>query len=135
MNLLTYLQQLNSAENQTGVWVDPENIDRFRIGDLQFENGGMLDNWVFVGTLEQLSFGSQSYRDAFKEAATAAMEGHRYNEEALFEAWSKGELAPQLQRSISAAIEEIHAEWSAYAANEFVEESLPEILAGALEIA
>ena len=67
MNLTKYLAQLNSSETQWGIWVDPESpLNNYRIGQKCFENGGVLDNFVFIGTLDRLSFGYQSIPDALK---------------------------------------------------------------------
>lgn len=56
-NLISYLSELNTSDNSWGLYVNPQNIDNYRIGQICFENGGLLDEYVFVDTLDNLSFG------------------------------------------------------------------------------
>jgi len=65
--LRDYLKGLISSEDQWGLYVNPEDIDDYRIGQTMFENGGVKDGFRFVGTLDNLSCGSQSIQDAVVE--------------------------------------------------------------------
>lgn len=103
--LKEYLSKLNTSDSQWGLWVNPDNFDDFRIGQFCFENGGMIDDFVCAGDLSALSFGFQSYREAFssrfdlklKQAPEdfewyASDHDQRFcqvNAEALFEAWEQ----------------------------------------------
>ena len=57
MRLQQRLENLSTSETQWGIWADaPFTADsESRIGQTQFENGGLLDSKVFVGTLYSLS--------------------------------------------------------------------------------
>lgn len=59
-----YLSQLNTTDSQWGLYVNPRNFDDYRIGQEQFENGGLLDDKVYVGSLESMSYGYQSESEA-----------------------------------------------------------------------
>lgn len=61
--LIDYLANLDSAEDGWGVWVNPDNYDDFRIGKLQYINGGVFDDKIFIGRLSMLSFGDQDYSE------------------------------------------------------------------------
>ena len=65
-SLAEYLACLNSSENQWGIWVNPCNLDDYRIGQFIFENGGMRDGKVCIGSLDSLSYGCQSESNALK---------------------------------------------------------------------
>ena len=65
--LFDYLVELNTSENQWGIWVNPEApTEDFRIGQFCFSNGGINDNWICIGSLEELSFGFQSLGEAIE---------------------------------------------------------------------
>ena len=57
MRLQDRLANLSTPETQWGIWADaPFTADsESRIGQTQFENGGLLDEKEFVGTLYSLS--------------------------------------------------------------------------------
>ena len=127
--LENYLKQLNSAETQWGIWVNPENpLEEYRIGQYCFDHGGVLDDWVCIGNLESLSFGFQSTWDAFDEAASQAMGKHEYNAEALREAFFNEELADELQEEIQSIIDDHHKMWTEEEVWFFLREKLPAIL-------
>ena len=57
MKLKDRLMQLSSIESNWGIWAEApfsENSDS-RVGQIQFENGGLLDDKQPVGTLESLT--------------------------------------------------------------------------------
>ena len=57
MSLKTELMHLNSIETGWGIWATPPFTAEcdYRIGELHFENGGVLDDMQFVGSLATLS--------------------------------------------------------------------------------
>ena len=57
MQLLNYLAQLNTTNNLYGLYVNREDLNDHRIGALEFENGGLLDDKILVGNLDNLSCG------------------------------------------------------------------------------
>lgn len=65
--LIDYLADLNSAESQLGIWVNPNNLDDFRVGQFCYENGGVLDDKVCIGGLNDLSFGFYYESDILKD--------------------------------------------------------------------
>ena len=58
MKLKDRLMRFSSIENQWGIWADaPFSPDSdSRLGQTQFENGGLLDDKEFVGTLDLFNF-------------------------------------------------------------------------------
>ncbi|MGC9527834.1 MAG: hypothetical protein ACP5D7_20050 [Limnospira sp.] len=126
--LIDYLKQLNTAENQWGLWVNPGNYDEFRVGQYCFDNGGMPDGFVCVGSLDDLSYGFQSEREAFDSVAAELMEGHQFNADGLYEAWVNEKLAENLQSKFTDAIASVCESWAHEEATSFVYD-LPEILA------
>jgi len=66
MTLVEYLSQLNTCESQWGLWVNPENLDDYRISQYCFENGGIYDEKVHIGSLESLSYGYQSMTEVME---------------------------------------------------------------------
>ncbi|MCY3744496.1 MAG: hypothetical protein OXH00_26060 [Candidatus Poribacteria bacterium] len=58
MKLKDRLMNLSSIESQWGIWADaPFTADSdSRVGQTQFENGGLLDDKEFVGTLDSFNF-------------------------------------------------------------------------------
>ncbi|WP_324282642.1 hypothetical protein VKI22_03580 [Cyanobacterium aponinum UTEX 3221] len=65
--LIKYLASLNSTESQVGIWVNPNNLDDFRIGRFCYENGGVLDEKFCIGHLSDLSFGFYYESDILKD--------------------------------------------------------------------
>lgn len=98
-NLIDYLKNLNSSETQWGVWVNPQNVDEYRVGQCNCENGGLLDDYEYIGSLASLSFGSQSRQEALKAMlennSTLAYQGKtvRFDASAMYEAWTESSLA------------------------------------------
>jgi hypothetical protein len=141
-SLASYLQSLNSAESQWGIWVNPENpTEEHRIGQYCFENGGLDDGWVCIGSLDNLSFGFQSTADAIEEY----LESHedtgiefnggllRYNTKGMVAAWSSGYLDDDFQAFLESEAATIEAEWAECEAEEFVAFKLPDILEAAAQ--
>ena len=65
MTLTQYLSQLNSSDNQWGIWADPDDLEDYRIGQICFENGGMKDEKKFIGTLDNFSSRRMEYCGSF----------------------------------------------------------------------
>lgn len=150
-SLQNYLQQLNLAESQQGIWVNPENpTEEYRIGQYCFENGGINDNWVCIGTLDDLSFGFQSGYSAFacwvsgginSESMPRSNQKITYkgrsitvNPLALYEAWTDGSVDEEFAAFIQKEVDSIRSEWSEMDAENFVNNKLPEILESAKEL-
>lgn len=119
-SLQNYLKQLNSAETQWGIWVNPENFEEeYRIGQYCFENGGLNDGWVCIGNLEQLSFGFQSTYDAIKQWLENNDGEFEYNGrtvrvdvDAIAEAYGNGNLDEDFNAFLEGEAESIKEEWA-----------------------
>ena len=57
MDLKSKIAELNSMDTSLGIWAEAPFTEKstYRIGQVQFENGGKLDDMEFVGTLDELS--------------------------------------------------------------------------------
>lgn len=134
MNLLEYVKNLNSCEDTQGIWVNPENIDDFRIGQLQFENGGILDNFFFVGTLNNCSFGYQSIREGILTLVCGDSDSkHEYgfyhykgkqvkiHVESLIEAYFEESLDLDFYQALNSDISYILDTWADEEASLFIE--------------
>lgn len=71
-----YLAGLKSGSNAHGIYVDRNNIDNFRIGSRFFKNGGFPDEFVFAGSLDELSCGYHCESDALMEYLTQNKVGY-----------------------------------------------------------
>ncbi len=133
MSLQEYLSNLNSADSQRGIWVNPDNINDYRIGQFQ------LDGKICIGSLDQLSFGFQSQHDAIKqyleENQLLAYEGKKVkvNQKEILQAWSDGNLDPEFSSFLEKKSQDIMQTWAEYEAEEFVNNKIPEIIEQALE--
>lgn len=61
MNFQRWLAKNNSDEEQWGVWVNPRDVQDYRIGQYCFENGGILDDWAHIGSIESLAYERRLY--------------------------------------------------------------------------
>lgn len=61
MTLVQWLSTINSCESQWGLWVNSENIEEYRIGQVYFENGGVLEGWAYISNLDRLTHERRSY--------------------------------------------------------------------------
>jgi hypothetical protein len=129
--LLQYLETLNSSETSWGIWVNPHNVDDFRVGQFCFENGGILDDKICIGNLESLSFGDQSDWCAFNEVIGDIMAPHKYNPEGLREAFFDGKIHETLAAQIENEVQAYNAINAYEEASDFVNYQLPEIIAEA----
>lgn len=142
MTLKEYLSQLNSTQNQYGIWVDPKNSDNYRIGQFIHENGGLIDGWVGIGSLENLSYGSQDLDEAL-DYILSSHRGSRNSEyteflfngkivrchrESIKRAYEHDLLAPQLAEFLRKEVETVCQIWAVEEASNFVDDILPEIL-------
>jgi hypothetical protein len=134
LSLVDYLKNLNSSETQWGVWVNPSNVDEYRVGQFCFENGGILDDWVCIGTLDKLSFGLQSQSEAIaswlkeNEEFVYKNKKVRINASGLLKAWNLDILDSEFREFLEEKGEEIESEWTESEAEHFVYNKLPEIL-------
>ena len=139
MSLQEYLSNINSADSQLGIWVNPDDVDDYRIGPFQFENGGILDGKICIGSLDQLSFGYQSQLDAIKqyleENQLLTFKGKKLkvNQKEILQAWSDGNLDPSFSSFLEEKSQPIMKMWASYEAEEFVNTKIPEIIEQALK--
>lgn len=148
MTLHDYLSQLNTSDDSFGVWVSPENIDDYRVGQRSFDNGGLLDDKVYVGSLDDLSFGSQSDTDAFysfldiKPSETqptitwrdaTGLRKAKVNPEALHEAWLSSRLGEAMQAALSEGVAAVQETWIDEEVSNFISDILPERIAAVKE--
>lgn len=142
MTLQEYLSQLNSASIEWGIWVDPKNPDNYRIGQFIHENGGLLDGWVGIGSLESLSYGNycepkvldyilSSHRGSEKSEYTEFLFDGRIvkcHRESMKKAYFDNFLAPHLAEYLRKEVETISQVWAKEEASVFVSDLLPDIL-------
>lgn len=134
MSLQEYLSNLNCADSQWGIWVDPDNVDHYRIGQCCFETGGILDGKICIGSLDKLSFGFQSQHDAIKqyleENQLLIYKGKKVkvNQKEILQSWSDGNLDPEFSSFLEKKSQDIMQTWAEYEAEEFVNNKIPEIL-------
>ena len=138
--LIDYLTCLNTSDSQWGLWVNPENVDEYRIGQFIFDNGGLDDGWVCVGRLDNLSFGFQHTSGAIKEylddndcELTYKGRTVKVNRDGILEAYSSGNLDQEFQEFLESEAESIMGVWAEEEAWGFVHNKLPEIIAQAQE--
>lgn len=129
MSLKEYLIQLDSADSNWELYVDPNDWDNFEISTVPIE--GM----VKLGNLSQLSFGYQSYEEALwdflyshkiGEFASFYYPGNgrtiRVKIEEFIEAYVSDELDPKLRSFLDSEIEKIHQQWSINEVELFLED-------------
>ena len=128
MKLLDYLAQLNTADSTWGLYVNPDNYDDYRIGQLIFENGGLLDDKVFVDTLDNVSFGYQSVSDALDIILTSDFKykgkSVKLNKEAIKELYYDNKLHKEFADYLDTTVNSITDEWAYVEAANFVEYEL-----------
>ena len=144
-NLVDYLSELNAVDNTWGLWVDPNDINNYRIGRFCFENGGLLDNFICIGDLSDLSFGFQSHKEVLEtilDSNTYSKDSTKaelfYNEkkvlvkkESILELFFENSrlLNTDFYTFLEDSICELANIWSTGEAELFVEEQLPQLLA------
>jgi len=126
--LIDFLAQLNCASSELGLWVD-KNLESYRIGDIHLENGGLLDDKVFIGTLENLSFGYQSQEEAIKtyldaKRPTLYFKGKKVicDRDGIVAAWLSRSLDPEFSQFLESEAETIEHQQSMEEAEMFVDE-------------
>ena len=136
-NLISYLSELNTLDSSWGLYVNPQNIDSYRIGQVCFENGGLLDKYVFVDTLDNLSFGFQSTYEILETCLssnngvgefTYKCKKSKCDVEAISNAYLEGKLDKNFYAFLEKEISYISNLWSTWEAENFVCEVLSEIL-------
>lgn len=139
MSLQKFLATLNSADSQHGVWVNPDNYNDYRIGDFSWENGGLPPKYICIGSLENLSFGFQSKRDAIKHLLSEndylLYKGKKVkiSVEGTLEAYCEGNLDEDFSAFLDEKAEEIENIWAENEAEEFVIHDIPDMIQQALE--
>lgn len=132
--LFEYLKNLNSSETQWGVWVNPTDLDDYRIGQYCFENGGILDDFVCIGSLHKLSYGFQSHYDALKEylkenqidfeKASITYKGKEIlvSKEGILTAYGNGILDKDFEEFLDNEIEDVCNIWASLEAEAKIDE-------------
>jgi hypothetical protein len=64
--LINVLATLISYDSSQGIWVDPISFE-YRFGQFIFENGGVLDSKICIGSLESLIDAQSSYAGSFAD--------------------------------------------------------------------
>jgi hypothetical protein len=132
MTLVAYLSNLNTCENQWSLFVNPENVDDYRIGQDCFENGGMLDAKVNVASLDDVSFGFQSRSEALEfilKYADLKFKAKKinFNKQAMIEAYNEDLLGEDFKKYLDELIDE-HVEINSIAEAELYVENLQDEL-------
>lgn len=129
MKLVDYLAQLNTFDSSWGLYVNPANVDDYRIGQRIFENGGLLDDKVFADTLDNVSFADQSYSVAISCYIARCNNEIEYkgrkvkvNTEGILNAYHLYLLDKEFEDFLMCKAEEIHAEWAREDAERYVEQ-------------
>lgn len=144
MTLIEYLSELNSADSQQGIWVDPANTDDYIIRPIMFGyNRQSYGDRVLIGSLDKLSFGFQSRFDAIKQYLNDNEIRHdiaRINKDGLSVMVSISGIMDNLDNLdedfrafLDQEAEAIEKGWSEDEAELFVIDQLPEILQAAKE--
>lgn len=125
--LVDYLAGLNTAENQWSLYVNPFDVDDYRIGQDIFDNGGVLDNKIRVAGLDRVSFGSQSRQEALKQVLKIECfeyNGKRLkvNAKGILAASFDGKLDPNFEAYLDIRADAIMACWSEQDAEFWVDE-------------
>ncbi|NBO72997.1 hypothetical protein EBV26_21395 [bacterium] len=135
MSLQEYLSNLNSADSRWGIWVNPGDVDDYTIRQFSSENG----KYIWIGSLDKLSFGFQSQHDAIKqyleENQLLTFKGKKVkvNQKEILQAWSDGNLDPSFSSFLEEKSQPIMKMWASYEAEEFVNTKIPEIIEQALK--
>jgi hypothetical protein len=131
MTLVTYLSKLNTSENQWSLFVNPENVDDYRIGQDCFENGGLDDGKIKVASLDAVSFGFQSRLETLESLLNSSIEfkGKKvnFNKQAMIDAFSDSKLGEEFQDFLDQQIDEAAEQNSIWEA-EFYVEQLPDLI-------
>jgi hypothetical protein len=129
MSLQEYLSNLNSADSQWGIWVDPDNVNDYIVASCCSENR----TYILIGSLDKLSFGFQSQHDAIKqyleENQLLIYKGKKVkvNKKEILQAWSDGNLDADFAKFLEQNSLNIMQVWSECEAEEFVNNKIPEI--------
>lgn len=140
--LVQYLSELNTSDTSWGLYLNPDNIDQYRIGQNCFDNGGLLDNYIFIDNLSNLSFGHQSEREALESILdfnTSSEDRCKatltYNEkkvvvkkDKLLELYFEDKLDKDFYQFLQNQIHDLMQIWSEWEAEFFVNDTLPEII-------
>lgn len=99
MELREYLLTLQSSDSQQGIWVNPQNINDYRIGQFCFDNGGVYDDFIEIGSFEQLSFPKNyGLRDAIEDFLKDSGADLGLDAEDTISAYDDGELEEGIEK-------------------------------------
>ena len=95
----------------------------------------MLDDYIFIDNLSNLSFGFQSEREALESILTTDKTTLIYNKkkvvvkkDTILELYFEGKLDKDFYEFLKNQVEEIMSIWSIWDADFYVNETLPEII-------
>jgi hypothetical protein len=125
-NLVDYLKNLNSANSNWYLWVNPDNVDEFEVNQQCPRKG-----WFNAGSLNNISYGMQSMEEAVRNylsqcdgVITGFSKKIRFNLEGMMEAYKEDRLSEELRRYLEVQGTEIMMIWSEQEAEIFVDETL-----------
>ena len=139
MTLLSYLSQLNSADQNQYIWVNPDDINDYKISQWS------LSGRVNIGSLDNLSFGFQSMTEAIKnwldnqkidrKKATFRYHGNKVTVavRGIMDAYQSEALDKEFKEFLENEALDILSTWAEFEAENFINDNLPDILAQAKE--
>lgn len=147
MKLTEYLAQLNSADSQQGVWVNPENVDDYIVRPIMFGyNRQDCGDYVLIGSLDRLSFGFQSQLEAIEcflndhqdksdiyDRAVLSYNGRKVVVSIKGIIENLDNLDDDFRSFLNLEAEAIESTWARNEADLFIEDKLPAILQSAKE--
>lgn len=130
MSLTQYLAQLDSVESQWGIWVNPQNLEEYRIGQFLFENGGVIDNFVSIGSMESFTEEKYNYCGSFYDyvhkhhSSNILFNGKqvRFNSKSMADAISSGLVDKDFEEALYEEYNKMCQDWSEEWASSKVEE-------------
>jgi hypothetical protein len=139
MNLIDHLSSLNSDCDDIAIWVNPLNPNGAYAVDSLTTTNADVTQWIFIGTLKDLSYGKPDYGDAMRLVASSwiADNSQQFFIECFAESIIRGietrTIDPDLYSRIVAAIAPICADISRERATFFVTQILPQYIAESLD--
>jgi hypothetical protein len=132
MKLLKYLTELSTTNNNWSLFVDPNNINEYKI--TQTEYG--IEGYINVGTLDKLSFGNQNVLDAIKYYLNDNKKNGiiynekrvKYNPDAILQACFDDNLDADFSDFLNNEAEDIMDIWAKNEAEFWITNTLPDIL-------
>ena len=139
MTLLSYLSSLNSADSSNYGWVNPDDINDYKVSPRD------LSGRVNIGSLDNLSFGFQSMTEAIRnwldnQKISRDKSAFQYHGNKVIvavnqvmEAYTSELLDKEFKQFLEEEASDILEAWSEAEAENFIDNGLAEILAQAKE--